>query len=160
MPRSGANVAPGRDPGLSPKPLDSRLTGATKHAFSAHRRNEAKELRALRIRNAGSPGCGLVPRLLCREAVVQDQSLSPGIVEAVRGSVLDVSFPEGGLPALTEALEIEGTDGRRLVAEVQSHADPKAVPWHSSSKSSPTLAASPTNGDGRSSTGGTGSAPC
>ncbi|HVZ88294.1 MAG TPA: F0F1 ATP synthase subunit beta [Polyangia bacterium] len=59
--------------------------------------------------------------------VVQDRHLSPGIVEAIRGSVLDVSFQDGELPLLTEALEIEAAEGRHIVAEVQSHADPKTV---------------------------------
>ncbi len=36
---------------------------------------------------------------------------------------MDVWFPDGGLPALTEALEIEAAGGRRLVAEVQTHVD-------------------------------------
>jgi len=58
---------------------------------------------------------------------VQDRTSQGGIVEAIRGSVLDVSFRDGSLPALTEALEIESRDGRRLVAEVQSHADPQTV---------------------------------
>ena len=54
-------------------------------------------------------------------------SLSTGVVEAIRGSVLDVSFPDGALPALTEALAIEITNRPDLVAEVQSHADPRTV---------------------------------
>ncbi len=58
---------------------------------------------------------------------MQDRTSRDGIVEAVRGSVLDVSFREGGLPALDEALEIDGSDGRPFVAEVQSHADPETV---------------------------------
>jgi len=62
---------------------------------------------------------------------VRDQAshggYADGIVEAIRGSVLDVSFGDGILPFLTEALEIEGIEGRRLVAEVQSHADPRTV---------------------------------
>jgi F-type H+-transporting ATPase subunit beta len=58
---------------------------------------------------------------------VQAHSLRPGCVEAIRGSVLDVWFPDGGLPSLTEALEIEGAEGRRLVAEVQTHVDPNTA---------------------------------
>jgi F-type H+/Na+-transporting ATPase subunit beta len=58
---------------------------------------------------------------------VEGRATQAGIVEAIRGSVLDVSFPDGSLPALAEALEIEAPDGGRLVAEVQSHADPGTV---------------------------------
>jgi F-type H+-transporting ATPase subunit beta len=49
-----------------------------------------------------------------------------GIVLAVRGSVLDVSFRRAVLPDIDEALVIE--DGRRrVVAEVQLHLDPHTV---------------------------------
>jgi len=49
-----------------------------------------------------------------------------GIVRAVRGSVVDVQFGHGVLPALDEALVIE--DGKRTVfAEVQLHLDPHTV---------------------------------
>jgi len=58
---------------------------------------------------------------------VPDKGSQFGIVEAIRGSVLDVSFRDGELPSLAEALEIEGTEGRHVVAEVQSHADPGTV---------------------------------
>jgi F-type H+-transporting ATPase subunit beta len=50
-----------------------------------------------------------------------------GVVETVRGSVIEMSFAAGALPALSEALEIEGPDERRLIAEVQSHAGPSLV---------------------------------
>jgi F-type H+-transporting ATPase subunit beta len=60
-------------------------------------------------------------------ASVQDRPSHAGIVEAIRGSVLDVSFQDGGLPALAEALDVESTAGRHLVAEVQSHADAQTV---------------------------------
>ncbi|UCG25276.1 MAG: F0F1 ATP synthase subunit beta [Chloroflexota bacterium] len=46
--------------------------------------------------------------------------MAVGIVKAVRGSVVDVDFPEGELPDIYEALEIERPDGR-LVLEVQQH---------------------------------------
>ena len=46
--------------------------------------------------------------------------MAVGIVKAVRGSVVDVDFPEGELPDIYEALEIERLDGR-LVLEVQQH---------------------------------------
>ena len=45
--------------------------------------------------------------------------MATGIVKAIRGVVLDVEFPEGELPGIYDALEIDGPDGRRLVLEVQ-----------------------------------------
>lgn len=47
-----------------------------------------------------------------------------GHVAAVHGSVIDVRFPEGALPAIWEAIEIERDDGAPLLAEVQLHLDP------------------------------------
>jgi F-type H+-transporting ATPase subunit beta len=46
-----------------------------------------------------------------------------GEVVAVHGSVLDVRFPAGSLPAINEALVIEMGAARPLVAEVQLHLD-------------------------------------
>ena len=46
--------------------------------------------------------------------------MAVGIVKAIRGVVVDVDFPEGELPEIYEALEIERPDGR-LVLEVQQH---------------------------------------
>jgi F-type H+-transporting ATPase subunit beta len=43
-----------------------------------------------------------------------------GKVKAIRGVVIDVEFPEGELPAIYEALEIDRPSGR-LVLEVQQH---------------------------------------
>jgi F-type H+-transporting ATPase subunit beta len=48
-------------------------------------------------------------------------------VIAVRGSVIDVAFPDGDLPAINEALEIEWDGPWRLTVEVQSHRDPFSV---------------------------------
>ena len=50
-----------------------------------------------------------------------------GRVTAVHGSVVDVRFPVGDLPAVDHGIEIEGTGGRRLTAEVQQHLDPATV---------------------------------
>ncbi len=50
-----------------------------------------------------------------------------GRVVGVRGSVVDVAFAEGELPALNEALEVSMGDGRTLVAEVQQHLDQTTV---------------------------------
>jgi F-type H+/Na+-transporting ATPase subunit beta len=48
-------------------------------------------------------------------------------VIGVRGSVIDIAFPDGDLPAINEALEIAWDRPRRLTAEVQSHLDPLSV---------------------------------
>lgn len=50
-----------------------------------------------------------------------------GRVVGVRGSVVDVAFAGGALPALNEALEIIGGDGRTVVVEVQLHLDQTTV---------------------------------
>ncbi len=57
-----------------------------------------------------------------------------GRVKAVRGAVVDVSFARDALPAIGEALRIETSQGRPLIAEVQSHIDTataRAVALHS-----------------------------
>ncbi len=46
--------------------------------------------------------------------------MATGKIVAIRGVVVDVEFPEGELPAIYEALEIERPTGR-LVLEVQQH---------------------------------------
>ncbi|HVC31635.1 MAG TPA: F0F1 ATP synthase subunit beta, partial [Steroidobacteraceae bacterium] len=46
---------------------------------------------------------------------------------AARGSVLDVAFPEGELPAIREALAVEWDVGPPLAAEVLQHLDPGRV---------------------------------
>jgi len=56
-------------------------------------------------------------------AVMGDSS---GRIKAVRGAVVDVSFARDALPAIGEALRIE-TQGRPLIAEVQSHLDAATV---------------------------------
>lgn len=48
-----------------------------------------------------------------------------GTVVSVRGSVIDVRFAEGMLPAINEALEVGGD--MALVAEVQAHLDERTV---------------------------------
>jgi F-type H+-transporting ATPase subunit beta len=47
-----------------------------------------------------------------------------GHVAAVHGSVVDIAFPGGALPALNEALAIAWDRGAPLVAEVQQHLGP------------------------------------
>jgi F-type H+-transporting ATPase subunit beta len=64
---------------------------------------------------------------LQRCARVQDPRVSTdGIVEAIRGSVLEIGFPDA-LPAIRDALEIDGPAGQPVVAEVQSHEDARTV---------------------------------
>ncbi len=50
-----------------------------------------------------------------------------GAVTAIRGSVVEVRFPQGKLPLINEALEVIGENGTRLVLEVQSHIDETQV---------------------------------
>ncbi|SMF81274.1 F-type H+-transporting ATPase subunit beta [Tistlia consotensis] len=51
-----------------------------------------------------------------------------GRVKAVRGSVLDVAFPAGRLPAIGEALDVLLPDrGAALLAEVEAHLDEASV---------------------------------
>ncbi|HMK89824.1 MAG TPA: F0F1 ATP synthase subunit beta, partial [Methylocystis sp.] len=50
-----------------------------------------------------------------------------GKVAAVRGAVIDVSFPQGQLPAIEEALIVEKGGGEEICAEVQAHLDRNSV---------------------------------
>jgi len=50
-----------------------------------------------------------------------------GRVVAVSGSVVDIAFPGGALPAIGNAVEIESDTGRRLVVEVQQHVNQRTV---------------------------------
>jgi F-type H+-transporting ATPase subunit beta len=50
-----------------------------------------------------------------------------GRLTAVHGSVVDVRFPSGALPAINEGIAIARNGGRALVAEVQQHLDPLTV---------------------------------
>ncbi|WOJ91496.1 F0F1 ATP synthase subunit beta [Methylocapsa polymorpha] len=54
-------------------------------------------------------------------------SAALGRVIAVHGSVVDVSFPAGALPAVNEAIAIAWDLGRPIVAEVQQHVNPTTV---------------------------------
>ncbi len=47
--------------------------------------------------------------------------MATGKVAAIRGVVLDVEFPQGEMPEILEALEIDRASGKRLVLEVQQH---------------------------------------
>jgi F-type H+-transporting ATPase subunit beta len=50
-----------------------------------------------------------------------------GRVTRVSGSVVDVTFSRGDLPAIHSALEIDWDGPHRLVVEVQQHVDPQTV---------------------------------
>ena len=50
-----------------------------------------------------------------------------GRVVAVHGSVIDIAFPEGALPAINEAVAIEWDLGPAIATEVQLHLDPARV---------------------------------
>lgn len=54
-----------------------------------------------------------------------DKTLDRGMVTAIHGSVLEISFANG-LPALDEVVEVDTPDGT-LVAEVRTHASPTQV---------------------------------
>ncbi len=50
-----------------------------------------------------------------------------GRVVAVSGSVVDVAFPEGELPPVNTALEVDWDGPHRLVVEVQQHLTPRSL---------------------------------
>jgi len=50
-----------------------------------------------------------------------------GRITAVHGSVLDVRFATGSLPAIREAVAVEWDMGRPLIAEVEQHLDPRTA---------------------------------
>ncbi|MEJ2130710.1 MAG: F0F1 ATP synthase subunit beta, partial [Gammaproteobacteria bacterium] len=50
-----------------------------------------------------------------------------GRIARINGSVVDVTFPRGDLPAVESALEIEWDGPHRLVIEVQQHLDPSTI---------------------------------
>jgi hypothetical protein len=56
-----------------------------------------------------------------------DRGPSPGRIAAVHGSVIDIAFAGGVLPAINEALAIEWDLGSPLIAEVQQHLGPGVV---------------------------------
>ena len=59
--------------------------------------------------------------------IASGRAAACGSVVAARGSVLDVAFPQGELPAIREALAVEWDLGAPLIAEVQQHLDPQRV---------------------------------
>ena len=55
-----------------------------------------------------------------------DTQLS-GHLTAIHGSVVDVRFPQGVLPAVNEGIAINRDEPRPLIAEVQQHLDPLTI---------------------------------
>jgi F-type H+-transporting ATPase subunit beta len=56
-----------------------------------------------------------------------DERRPAGKVSAVRGAIVEISFPASALPAINEAVLIERGDGEALLAEVQAHVDQSNV---------------------------------
>ena len=55
------------------------------------------------------------------------ESQSAGQLTAIHGSVVDIRFPDGVLPAINEGIAIERAKGNALIAEVQQHLDAATV---------------------------------
>jgi F-type H+/Na+-transporting ATPase subunit beta len=55
------------------------------------------------------------------------QAAVTGTVVRVRGSVVDVEYPPGALPALAEALLVDWSEAAPLLLEVQDHLNPRTV---------------------------------
>ncbi|HUA56882.1 MAG TPA: F0F1 ATP synthase subunit beta [Candidatus Sulfotelmatobacter sp.] len=53
----------------------------------------------------------------------RNEAAPSGRVVAVHGSVLDIQFPAGALPAISEAVALDWDRGAPLIAEVQQHLD-------------------------------------
>ncbi|MGE0224827.1 MAG: F0F1 ATP synthase subunit beta [Acetobacteraceae bacterium] len=58
---------------------------------------------------------------------MEAEAPSDGRVVAVRGAVIDIAFAGGGLPPIEDALLIQDTDQRTVMAEVQAHLDARTV---------------------------------
>jgi len=61
------------------------------------------------------------------QAQVDGTTGATGHVVAVSGSVVDIAFPGGQLPAIGHAVEIVMDDGRVLTIEVQQHVDQRKI---------------------------------
>ncbi|WP_429819425.1 hypothetical protein [Ensifer sp. B1-9] len=55
-----------------------------------------------------------------------DVALS-GYLTAIHGSVVDIRFADGVLPAINEGIAIVRQEGKPLVAEVQQHLDSTTI---------------------------------
>ena len=47
--------------------------------------------------------------------------LKTGKLTQIIGAVLDIKFPEGGLPEINDAVNVPLEDGKKLVVEVAQH---------------------------------------
>jgi F-type H+-transporting ATPase subunit beta len=56
-----------------------------------------------------------------------DDAQISGTVTAIHGSVVDVRFPQGVLPAVNEGIAIDRDEPTSLIAEVQQHLDPVTI---------------------------------
>jgi len=56
-----------------------------------------------------------------KSGLVVGEAEMRGEVVAVHGSVIEMRFPAGSLPAINDAIDIEPEPGRTLVGEVQLH---------------------------------------
>jgi F-type H+/Na+-transporting ATPase subunit beta len=61
------------------------------------------------------------------DGLAQPAIVATGLVVRVRGSVIDVEFPDGALPALYEALVVEWDGPYPLLIETEDHLDPHTV---------------------------------
>jgi F-type H+-transporting ATPase subunit beta len=64
--------------------------------------------------------------MLCVAAMTGRENFT-GRVSRVDGTVVDIAFPAGALPAINDALFIDMGSGRQIVAEVQHHLGPSSV---------------------------------
>src|SRR5689334_14938405 len=56
-----------------------------------------------------------------------DLTIKQGRIAAVHGSVVDIAFAAGALPAIAEAVAIDWDQGPPLIAEVEQHLGPVLV---------------------------------
>ena len=56
-----------------------------------------------------------------------DDEFPTGRIVAVHGSVLDIAFPAGALPAINDAIAVEADTADPIAAEVQQHTGPTTV---------------------------------
>ena len=88
--------------------LDQRDSGKSSHIWSRTRDQMNPARMSVSVKVLGS-----APR--------------SGRVVAVHGSVIDIAFDAGMLPAINDAVAIDWDRGPPLVAEVQQHPGPAAV---------------------------------
>ncbi len=73
-------------------------------------------------------GIGLDPQSPGKSRTTLDgERRRTGVVTAVRGAIVEISFARGELPAINEGVVIERADGEMILAEVQAHVDQNNV---------------------------------